>query len=196
MRVSPCQEPSWKSSLLTLDCNFRVNLALRSLRPDPNDRLRPLFEPYPRDCYRIINKGLRGASFYFRARGEIRWPQIRISRSAPSPRCLDSGRWRMLTPAVRSGPLDSWVKRELRLGDTVIQNDTRHAWRSPNDEPCVIVVVRIGARHDSPDSPDDRQRCQLSRSGTVFTSGALMRARVPLPVTVECAIANGQALTL
>jgi len=45
--------------------------------------------------------------------------------------------------------LDAGVKRELRSGDTVIQNGTRHAWRNPYDEPCVIVVVLIGAHHDN-----------------------------------------------
>jgi len=44
--------------------------------------------------------------------------------------------------------LDDGAKRELRPGDTVIQNGTRHAWRNPYDEPCVIVVVLIGAHHD------------------------------------------------
>lgn len=45
--------------------------------------------------------------------------------------------------------LDDGAKRELRPGDTVIQNGTRHAWRNPYDEPCVIVVVLIGAHHDN-----------------------------------------------
>ena len=30
-------------------------------------------------------------------------------------------------------------------GDTVVQNGTRHAWRSPFSEPCRIVVVLIVA---------------------------------------------------
>lgn len=45
--------------------------------------------------------------------------------------------------------LDDGAKRELRAGDTVIQNGTRHAWRNPFDEPCLIVVVLIGAHHDN-----------------------------------------------
>lgn len=45
--------------------------------------------------------------------------------------------------------LDDGETRELGPGDTVIQNGTRHAWRNPYDEPCLMVVVLIGAHHDS-----------------------------------------------
>lgn len=45
--------------------------------------------------------------------------------------------------------LDDGATRELRAGDTVVQNGTRHAWRNPFDEPCRMVVVLIGARHDA-----------------------------------------------
>jgi mannose-6-phosphate isomerase-like protein (cupin superfamily) len=45
--------------------------------------------------------------------------------------------------------LDNGVTRELGPGDTVVQNGTRHAWRNPFDEPCVIVVALVGAHHDA-----------------------------------------------
>jgi len=45
--------------------------------------------------------------------------------------------------------LDDGAKREVGPGDTVIQNGTRHAWRNPYEEPCVMVVVLIGAHHDN-----------------------------------------------
>jgi mannose-6-phosphate isomerase-like protein (cupin superfamily) len=44
--------------------------------------------------------------------------------------------------------LDDGATRELGPGDTVVQNRTRHAWRNPFDEPCVMVVVLVGAHHD------------------------------------------------
>jgi mannose-6-phosphate isomerase-like protein (cupin superfamily) len=44
--------------------------------------------------------------------------------------------------------LDDGAKRELGPGDTVVQNGTRHAWRNPYDEPCLVVAVLIGAHHD------------------------------------------------
>jgi len=44
--------------------------------------------------------------------------------------------------------LDNGATRELGPGDTVIQNGTRHAWRNPYEEPCVMAVVLIGANHN------------------------------------------------
>jgi quercetin dioxygenase-like cupin family protein len=44
--------------------------------------------------------------------------------------------------------LDNGATVELGPGDTVIQNGTRHAWRNPFDEPCVMVVVLVGVPHD------------------------------------------------
>jgi len=44
--------------------------------------------------------------------------------------------------------LDDGASRELGPGDTVIQNGTRHAWRNPFEEPCVMVVVLIGVHND------------------------------------------------
>ncbi len=43
--------------------------------------------------------------------------------------------------------LDDGETRELSAGDTVVQNGTRHAWRNPYDEPCLMVVVLVGAHH-------------------------------------------------
>ena len=45
--------------------------------------------------------------------------------------------------------LDDGATVELGPGDTVVQNGTRHAWRNPYDEPCVLVAILIGARHDA-----------------------------------------------
>jgi len=44
--------------------------------------------------------------------------------------------------------LDDGVTKELSAGDTVVQNGTRHAWRNPYDEPCLMVVVLVGSHHD------------------------------------------------
>jgi mannose-6-phosphate isomerase-like protein (cupin superfamily) len=42
--------------------------------------------------------------------------------------------------------LDDGATVHLTAGDTVVQNGTRHAWRNHGSDPCVIVVVLIGAR--------------------------------------------------
>lgn len=45
--------------------------------------------------------------------------------------------------------LDDGATTELSAGDTVVQNGTRHAWRNPYDEPCLMVGVMVGAHHDA-----------------------------------------------
>lgn len=41
--------------------------------------------------------------------------------------------------------LDDGMEVDVRAGDTIVQNGTRHAWRNRGTEPCVIVVTLIGA---------------------------------------------------
>ncbi|MGZ0177600.1 MAG: cupin domain-containing protein [Acidimicrobiales bacterium] len=43
--------------------------------------------------------------------------------------------------------LDDGATRELAAGDMVVPSGTRHAWRNPSDEPCVLVAVLIAADH-------------------------------------------------
>jgi mannose-6-phosphate isomerase-like protein (cupin superfamily) len=42
--------------------------------------------------------------------------------------------------------LDDGQEVQLRAGDTVVQNGTRHAWRNKSTEPCRMVTCLIGAR--------------------------------------------------
>lgn len=41
--------------------------------------------------------------------------------------------------------LDDGVEVQLRAGDTVVQNGTRHAWRNKSAEPCRMVTILVGA---------------------------------------------------
>ncbi len=41
--------------------------------------------------------------------------------------------------------LDDGAEVTLNMGDTVVQNGTRHAWRNPSKEPAVVVGVIVGA---------------------------------------------------
>jgi mannose-6-phosphate isomerase-like protein (cupin superfamily) len=41
--------------------------------------------------------------------------------------------------------LDDGEEVHLRVGDTVVQNGTRHAWRNKGSQPCRLVVCFIGA---------------------------------------------------
>ncbi|UCG54691.1 MAG: cupin domain-containing protein [Dehalococcoidia bacterium] len=41
--------------------------------------------------------------------------------------------------------LDDGKEVDLRPGDTIVQNGTRHAWRNKGSETCTIVMCMIGA---------------------------------------------------
>jgi mannose-6-phosphate isomerase-like protein (cupin superfamily) len=45
--------------------------------------------------------------------------------------------------------LDDGAAVELGPGDTIVMNGTRHKWRNPFDEPCLMVVVMVGAARHS-----------------------------------------------
>ena len=45
--------------------------------------------------------------------------------------------------------LDDGATVTLHPGDTYVQNGTRHRWSNEGDEPAVITVVLIGAKHDT-----------------------------------------------
>jgi mannose-6-phosphate isomerase-like protein (cupin superfamily) len=49
--------------------------------------------------------------------------------------------------------LDNGAERRLRAGDTVVQNGTRHRWRNPGLQPCLMAIFMVGARRR-----DDGQR--------------------------------------
>ena len=46
--------------------------------------------------------------------------------------------------------LDDGVQVTLGVGDYVVQNGTRHAWRNPTKHPCTMAAAVVGA-HRTPD---------------------------------------------
>ena len=42
--------------------------------------------------------------------------------------------------------LDDSAEVQLKAGDCVVQNGTRHAWRNRGNEPCVMAFIMVGAR--------------------------------------------------
>ena len=44
--------------------------------------------------------------------------------------------------------LDDGAKVTLDVGDTVVQNGTRHRWSNAGTEPAVLAVFICGAHHD------------------------------------------------
>ncbi len=45
--------------------------------------------------------------------------------------------------------LDDGVEVELKAGDTIVQNGTRHAWRNPGSEPCKLLAFMVGAHRST-----------------------------------------------
>jgi quercetin dioxygenase-like cupin family protein len=41
--------------------------------------------------------------------------------------------------------LSDGTEKLLKPGDTVVQNGTRHLWRNPGPEPCLMAVFMVGA---------------------------------------------------
>ena len=45
--------------------------------------------------------------------------------------------------------LDDGAKVTLGIGDTYVQNGTRHRWSNTGDQPAVLAVALIGAQHEN-----------------------------------------------
>ena len=41
---------------------------------------------------------------------------------------------------------DQETVRHLRQGDCIVQNGTRHRWRNPLPEPCLMAFISIGGK--------------------------------------------------
>jgi mannose-6-phosphate isomerase-like protein (cupin superfamily) len=54
--------------------------------------------------------------------------------------------------------LDDGATVVLDVGDTYIQNGTRHRWSNPGDVPAVLAVALVGAEHARVDAPARRRR--------------------------------------
>lgn len=48
--------------------------------------------------------------------------------------------------------LDDGAEVELKAGDSVVQNGTRHRWHNRGKEPCQLAVFILGAHHEAFDA--------------------------------------------
>lgn len=44
--------------------------------------------------------------------------------------------------------LDNGEISTMGVGDTIVQNGTRHRWLNPGTEPALLAVCSVGAHHD------------------------------------------------
>ena len=69
-----------------------------------------------------------------------------FDRSAPGMHTTDTVDYGIVVRGEMTLELDDGQKVHLRQGDCVIQNGTRHRWRNPSDEPCLMAFISIGGK--------------------------------------------------
>jgi len=69
-----------------------------------------------------------------------------FERDAPGMHTTDTIDYGVVVRGEMTLELDDGEKVHLRQGDCVVQNGTRHRWRNPLPEPCLMAFVSIGAK--------------------------------------------------
>lgn len=69
-----------------------------------------------------------------------------FERNAPGMHTTDTLDYGIVVRGEMTLELDDGQRIHLRQGDCVIQNGTRHRWRNPLDEPCLMAFVSIGGK--------------------------------------------------
>ncbi|MEA2943739.1 MAG: hypothetical protein QOD09_4268 [Bradyrhizobium sp.] len=87
-----------------------------------------------------FESGLRELSEKLPGMGEV------FDRSAPGMHISDTIDYGVVVRGEMTLELDDGQKVHLRQGDCVVQNGTRHRWRNPLPEPCLMAFVSIGGK--------------------------------------------------
>jgi len=74
-----------------------------------------------------------------------------FDRSEPGMHTTDTVDYCIVVRGEMTLELDDGHVIQLRQGDCVIQNGTRHRWRNPLAEPCLMAFISIGGKR--PDLP-------------------------------------------
>ncbi len=69
-----------------------------------------------------------------------------FERNAPGMHTSDTIDYGVVVRGEMTLELDDGQKVHLRQGDCVVQNGTRHRWRNPLPEPCLMAFVSIGGK--------------------------------------------------
>jgi hypothetical protein len=69
-----------------------------------------------------------------------------FDRSAPGMHTTDTIDYGVVVRGEMTLELDDGQKVHLRQGDCIVQNGTRHRWRNPLPEPCLMAFVSVGGR--------------------------------------------------
>ena len=69
-----------------------------------------------------------------------------FDRSAPGMHTSDTIDYGVVVRGEMTLELDDGQKVHLRQGDCIVQNGTRHRWRNPLTEPCLMAFVSVGGK--------------------------------------------------
>src|SRR4051812_24347589 len=69
-----------------------------------------------------------------------------FDRSAPGMHTTDTIDYGVVVRGEMTLELDDGAKVSLRQGDCVVQNGTRHRWRNPLPEPCLMAFISLGGK--------------------------------------------------
>jgi cupin domain len=69
-----------------------------------------------------------------------------FERDAPGMHTSDTIDYAIVVRGEMTLELDDGQKVHLRQGDCVVQNGTRHRWRNPLPEPCLMAFISIGGK--------------------------------------------------
>jgi len=69
-----------------------------------------------------------------------------FERDTPGMHTTDTIDYGVVVRGEMTLELDDGQKVHLRQGDTIVQNGTRHRWRNPLSEPCLMAFVSVGGK--------------------------------------------------
>jgi quercetin dioxygenase-like cupin family protein len=69
-----------------------------------------------------------------------------FERGAPGMHTSDTIDYGIVVRGEMTLELDDGAKVHLRQGDCIVQNGTRHRWRNPLPEPCLMAFISIGGK--------------------------------------------------
>ena len=69
-----------------------------------------------------------------------------FDRSAPGMHTSDTIDYCVVVRGAMTLELDDGAKVQLRQGDCIVQNGTRHRWRNPLPEPCLMAFISVGGK--------------------------------------------------
>ena len=69
-----------------------------------------------------------------------------FDRSAPGMHTTDTIDYGVVVRGEMTLELDDGKMVHLRQGDCIVQNGTRHRWRNPLSEPCLMAFISVGGK--------------------------------------------------